>query len=69
MVLDQLWHLVRKGGRGDGEATARRQQGDGDGEATTRQRQGSKDAKAIGYGAAVGRGNKAIDKRITNTRT
>ena len=61
----------RKGGarrrRGDGEATARRRQGDG--EATTRQRQGSKDAKAIGYGAAGGRGNKAIDKRITNNRT
>jgi hypothetical protein len=32
----------------------------------TRQRQGNKDAKAIGYGAAGGRGNKAIDKRITN---
>ena len=53
--------------RGDGEAMARRRQGDG--EATTRQRRGNKDEKAIGYGAAGGRDNKAIDKRITNNRT
>ena len=67
-----------RGGRGDGEATARRRRGEGeatarrrrgDGKATTRQRRGNKDAKAIGYGAAGGRGNKAIDKRITNNRT
>ena len=44
---------------------ARRRRGDN--EATTRQRQGNKDAKAIRYGAAVGRGKEAIDKRITNT--
>jgi hypothetical protein len=58
--------MTMVGERG-GEATARRQRGDG--EATTRQRQGNKDVKAIGYGAAGGRGNKAIDKRITNNRT
>ena len=55
----------RKGGRGDGEARRRL----GDNEATTtatRQRRGNKDAKAIGYGAAGGRGNEAIDKRIAN---
>ena len=52
--------------RGNGEATARRRQGDG--EATTKQRRGNKDAKAIGYGAAGGRGNEAINKRITNNR-
>jgi hypothetical protein len=41
----------------------------GDGEAmvmATRQRQGNTDAKAIGYGATGGRGNVAINKRITN---
>jgi len=37
----------------------------GDYKATTRQRQSNKDVTAIGYGAAGGRGNKAIDKRIT----
>jgi hypothetical protein len=66
-----------RGGRGDGEATARRRRGDGeatarrrrgDGEASTRQRRGNKDAKAIGYGAAGGRGNEALNKRITNNR-
>ena len=51
-------------GNGDGEATARRRRGDG--EATTRQQRGNNDAKAVGYGAAGDRGNKAIDKRITN---
>jgi hypothetical protein len=41
----------------------------GNGKASTRQRQGNKkDAKATGYGAAGGRGNKAINKRITNNR-
>ena len=41
----------------------------GNGKASTRQRQGNKkDAKATGYGAAGGRGNTAINKRITNTR-
>ncbi len=50
--------------RGDGEATARQRRGNG--EAITRQRRGNKDAKAIGYGAAGGRGNEAINKRITN---
>ena len=45
--------------RGNGEATARRLQGDY--KATTRQ-QG---CKGISYGAAGGRGNEAIDKRIT----
>jgi len=54
-------------GRGDGEATARRRQGDG--KAMARRLQDNKDAKAIGYGAAGGRGNKAIDKWITNNRT
>jgi len=48
--------------RGDGEATARGRQGDS--KATARQRRGNKDARAIGYGAAGGRGNEAIDKRI-----
>ena len=52
----------QKGGQGNGEVTARRWQG----KATTRQRGGNKDAKAISYGAAGGRGNEAIDKRITN---
>ena len=68
----------RKGGRGDGEVTVRQWQGNGEamvrqrrgnGEETKRQQRGNKDAKAIGYGAAGGRGNKAIDKRITNNRT
>jgi hypothetical protein len=54
------------GGRGDGEATVRRRRGDG--EASTRQPRGNKDAKAIGYGAAGGRGNEALNKRITNNR-
>ena len=47
--------------------------GERGGEATTRQRRGEykatsrqKDAKAIGYGAAGGRGNEAINKRIIN---
>ena len=40
--------------------------GRGDYKATTRQQRGNKDATAIGYGAAGGRGNEAIDKRITN---
>ncbi len=47
-----------------GTATVRRRQGNG--KATTRQQRGNKDAKAIGYGAAGGRGNEAINKRITN---
>jgi hypothetical protein len=59
--------MMTMAGERGGEATARRRRGDG--EATTRQRRGNKDAKAIGYGAAGGRGNKAIDKRITNNRT
>jgi hypothetical protein len=59
--------MMTMAGKRGGEATARRRRGDG--EATTRQRRGNKDAKAIGYGAAGGRGNKAIDKRITNNRT
>jgi hypothetical protein len=43
-----------------------RQQGDY--KATTRQQgcKGSKAAKAVGYGAAGGRGKEGIDKRITN---
>jgi len=45
--------------RGNVEATSRRLQGDY--KATTRQ-QG---CKGISYGAAGGRGNEAIDKRIT----
>ena len=52
--------MTMVGERG-GEATARRRRGDG--EATTRQRQGNKDVKAIGYGAAGGRGNKAINNQ------
>ena len=57
-------HGDSKGRHGDGK----RQQGDrrrrrGDGEASTRQRRGKTDAKAIGYGAAGGRDNKAINKR------
>ena len=36
---------------------------DGDGKANTRQRRGKKDVKAIGYGAAGGRDNEAINKR------
>jgi len=58
--------LMTMAGERGGEATARRRRGNG--EVTTRQRQGNKDAKAIGYGTAGGRGNKAIDKRITNNR-
>jgi hypothetical protein len=50
-------------GKRGGKATARRRRGDG--EASTRQRQGNKDAKAIGYGAAGGRGDEAINTRIT----
>jgi hypothetical protein len=50
-----------------GKATARQRRGNG--KASTRQRQGNKKyAKATGYGAAGGRGNKAINKRITNNR-
>jgi hypothetical protein len=60
----------RRRRRGDGEATARRRRGDG--KAKARRVQGNdeatRDAKAIGYGAAGGRGNEAIDKRITNNR-
>ncbi len=52
--------------RGDGEAAARRRRGDA--EASTRLRRGYKDVKAIGYGAAGGRGNKTINKRIRNDR-
>jgi len=44
--------------------TARRRRGDS--EVTTRQRRGNKDAKGISYGAVGGRGNEAIDKRITH---
>jgi len=55
--------MMTTAGEREGEATARRRRGDG--EATTRQRRGNKDAKAISYGTAGGRGNKAIDKRIT----
>ena len=54
----------QKGGRGDGERTVRERRGNS--EATTRQQRGNKDAKAISYGATGGRGNEAIDKRITN---
>ena len=58
--------LTMAGERG-GEVTARRRRGDGEATATaTRQRRGNKDAKAIGYGATGGRGNEAINKRITN---
>ena len=56
--------MMTMAGERGGEATARRRRGDG--EASTRQRRGNKDAKAIGYGAAGGRGNEAINKRITN---
>ena len=59
--------MMTMAGKRGGEATARRWRGDG--EVTTRQRRGNKDVKAIGYGAAGGRGNKAIDKRVTNNRT
>ena len=54
--------MMTMAGERGGEVTARRRRGDS--EATTRQRRGNKDAKAIGYGAAGGRGNEAIDKRI-----
>jgi hypothetical protein len=40
----------------------------GDYKVTTRQRRGNKDATAIGYGALCGRGNEAINKRITKNR-
>ena len=64
----------QKGGarrwQGDGKATARRgeykattRRVQGNDKASTRQRRGNKDAKAIGYGAAGGRDNKAINKR------
>ena len=57
--------MMTMAGERGGEETAR--QGDGEATATaTMQRRGNKDAKAIGYGAAGGRGNEAIDKRITN---
>jgi hypothetical protein len=56
--------MMTMAGERGGEATARRWQGDG--KATTRQRRGIKDAKAICFGAAGGRGNKAIEKQITN---
>ena len=56
----------RGDGEANGKATARRRRGDGEATATTRQRRGNKDAKAIGYGAAGGRGNEAIDKSKTN---
>ena len=62
MTMAGKWGARRR--RGDGEATARRRQEDD--EKTTRQRRGNKDVKAISYGAAGGRGNKAIDKRITH---
>jgi hypothetical protein len=52
--------MMTMAGERGGEVTARHQRGDGD---ETQQR-GNKDAKAIGYGAAGGRGNEAIDKRI-----
>ena len=72
VMSDVMMTMVgKKGGevtgrrqQGNGEATARRRQGNS--EVTTRQRQGNKDEKAISYGAAGGRGNKAIDKRITH---
>ncbi len=60
--LLSLWGC--DGGRDDDDG--RRKRGRGEGEASTMQRRGNKDAKAIGYGAAGGRGNEAIDKRITN---
>ncbi len=56
--------MMTMAGKRGGEATVRGRQGNG--KATTRQRLGNKDAKAIGYGATGGRGNEAIDKRITN---
>ena len=40
--------------------------GERGGEVTARRRRGDDEAKAIGYGAAGGRGNEAIDKSITN---
>ena len=55
--------MMMMAGKRGGEVTARRQRGDG--EVTTRQQQGNKDVNAIGYGAAGGRGNEVIDKRIT----
>jgi hypothetical protein len=58
--------MMTMAGERGGEATARRRRGDG--EVSTRQQRGNKDAKAIGYGAAGGRGNEAINKRITNNR-
>jgi hypothetical protein len=58
--------MMTMAGERGGKATARQRRGDG--EASTRQRQGNKDAKAIGYGAAGGSGNEAINKRITNNR-
>ncbi len=39
---------------------------DADGDRRCQQQCGNKDEKAIGYGAAGGRGNKAINKRTTN---
>jgi len=63
MTMAGEWGARRR--QGDGEAMVRRRQEDG--KKTTRQRRGNKDAKAISYGTAGGRGNKAIDKRITNT--
>ena len=59
--------MMTMAGKRGGEAMERRRQGDG--KATTRQQRGNKDAKAIGFGAAGGRGNKAINKQITNYRT
>ena len=56
--------MMTMAGERGGEVTARRRRGDGDGKATKRQRRGNKDVKAFGYGAAGGRGNEAIDKRI-----
>jgi hypothetical protein len=56
--------MMTMAGERGGEVTARRRRGDGEATATTRQRRGNKDAKAIGYGAAGGRGNEAIDKSI-----
>jgi hypothetical protein len=56
--------MMTMAGERGGEVTARQRRGDGNGKATKRQRRGNKDVKAFGYGAAGGRGNEAIDKRI-----
>ncbi len=51
--------MMTMAGKRGGEVTARQRRGDY--KATTRQ----KGCEGIGYGAAGGRGNEAINKRIT----